>query len=85
MLCSSFSAMVEGVSGVTGGIEMGMRRLGEESGDFEAVLVIVVFGGGSLGGGEVRRDGFGAGWCLAGNDLSGVHDIPPPSKHRCRI
>jgi hypothetical protein len=84
MLCSSFSAIVEGVSGVSGGIEMVMRRLGEGSGNVGAVVVIVVFGGGSLGGGEVRRDGFGAGWCLAGNDLGGLHDIPP-SKHRCRI
>jgi len=85
MLCSSFSAIVEGVSGVMGGIEMGIRRLGEGIGDVIAVLVIVVFGGGSLGLGEVRRDRFGAGWDLAGYDLGGVHDIPLPSKHRCRI
>lgn len=53
-------------------------------------VVVVVFGagGGSSGGGEVReagaRAGFGAG-CLAGNERGGLHDIPPPSKHRCRM
>jgi hypothetical protein len=54
MLCSSFSAMVEGDSGKAGGIEVWLEMLDGGGGDVGA-LDAMVSGGGSLGGGEVRR------------------------------
>jgi hypothetical protein len=55
MLCSSFSAMIEGDSGKAGGTEVGLEVLDWGGGDVGALDAMVVSGGGSLGGGEVRR------------------------------